>query len=810
MSHKAQNALLKLRKVSRVNFAISLMAGLSVVVVGYSIIASQAAVVRTSLKSGNWSDASVWGGTIPQAGDPVIIAAGHNVTFDQVSFQSGGVTVAAGGTLTFDPTKSTTLLSNANVIVNGKLVMRPNNANFIQTLRFTGVNESNYIGGGMDPLATDVGLWVMGDGQLDLVGQQKSGWLRLTGSINSGATTGTLESAPVGWQPGDEIVITPTEAPTVGDASWNGFDNKTLSAVNGSTLTWNSVVSRAHPKVNNQWAAEVGNLTRNVRIEGTGNGSADPSANGRAHIFIRSTKPQTINYVGIRHMGPRKTSNCDDNPTCLTLGRYGLHIHMSGDGSRGSTVYGTVIRDNGGPSFVPHNSNGITFRDTIAYNVWDEAYWWDLNSGPGTTDGGDTFDVLYDHAMAALVKFDPAYRGYRLNGFTLAGGPRNTVRDSVAVGIQGNTDSSGFDWPESSGSAPEGGIWNFFKGNVSHNNKEDGIFVWQNNDEPHVVSDFVAYHNSGYGIDHGAYINDYRYTNGHLFGNANSQFSMKALSHSSNALVFDNFIFDGGGISDFAVHVEDHNIAGDPVIIRNSTMKNTKIGAVDVQPNEFNERPLVDLNFNNFQTATDIRLGSGLPAETRIRVQPNAISAYQVTPSGRTNIATYASQNVADYLRPQLDIASPDNGYNVSGVVPITPLIFDDKGVTKVELYVNNALKATSTTTPFTINWDTSGLANGSKHTFYIKGFDASGKTNVSRWVTVFIGSSTTPPPTPTPPPPTTGKQGDLNGDNQVNILDLSILLTKWGQTNAGPADINGDGSVNVLDMSILLSRWGT
>ena len=51
----------------------------------------------------------------------------------------------------------------------------------------------------------------------------------------------------------------------------------------------------------------------------------------------------------------------------------------------------------------------------------------------------------------------------------------------------------------------------------------------------------------------------------------------------------------------------------------------------------------------------------------------------------------------------------------------------------------------------------------------------------------------------------------DFNGDNTVNILDLSILAANWGKTNATSTtgDANGDGKVNILDLSILASEWG-
>jgi hypothetical protein len=47
----------------------------------------------------------------------------------------------------------------------------------------------------------------------------------------------------------------------------------------------------------------------------------------------------------------------------------------------------------------------------------------------------------------------------------------------------------------------------------------------------------------------------------------------------------------------------------------------------------------------------------------------------------------------------------------------------------------------------------------------------------------------------------------DLNNDGQVNVTDLSILLSNWTKTGAG--DINTDGTVNISDLSILLSSWG-
>ena len=52
----------------------------------------------------------------------------------------------------------------------------------------------------------------------------------------------------------------------------------------------------------------------------------------------------------------------------------------------------------------------------------------------------------------------------------------------------------------------------------------------------------------------------------------------------------------------------------------------------------------------------------------------------------------------------------------------------------------------------------------------------------------------------------------DINRDEKIDILDLSILESHYGGA-AVPAwtqgDLNGDGHVTILDMSILLTNWG-
>lgn len=72
-------------------------------------------------------------------------------------------------------------------------------------------------------------------------------------------------------------------------------------------------------------------------------------------------------------------------------------------------------------------------------------------------------------------------------------------------------------------------------------------------------------------------------------------------------------------------------------------------------------------------------------------------------------------------------------------------------------------------------------------------------------WTWPAGGNSPAPAPVVKPVKP-----GDINLDDTVDILDLSIFSNNWGQT--GPenkSDLNSDGIVDIQDLSILASNWG-
>ncbi len=572
--------------------------------------ASPAYASGSSVRDGLWSDPGTWGGLVPLSIDQVTII--HKVTID-VNTTVAGITVP--GSLIFSPDKNITLQSSKNIIVTGLLQMRP--TPFINhLLRFINVDESKFIGGGEDPMDSDVGLWVM-NGRLDLQGSAKTGWTWAAGGINQASTSVALRGPPVNWSIGDELMITPTK-----DKDYTGFEVVTIRLVSGTTLTTTAIVNN-HPQVNNQWTSEVCNLTRNVRIEGT--------ATGKSHVFIRSAYPQNIQYVQFRYLGPRKDQAMPGDPKQkdgikeFVLGRYGLHFHHCMEGSRGSVVEGNVMRDIDNHSYVTHGSNGVKVHDCVAYNVTETAYWWD--EGPQHA----SHDIEWVKNVAALVKYVPRSVNIENSegnptlssrGFLLGHGDGNVCDSNVAVGTMGDTrDGGGYKWEAVSNSYLEG-VWRFVA-NLSHN-CNTGLITWQNVQMNHVVDQYTAYNNF-YGIFHGAYINAYRYVNCTLF---NNPLIIHAASSNEARLRFENITVDAGG-GDYAVIIEGNSEVGMvPILIRNLKAINYRLASV------LDSSGQTKHSADIIQSDVKVIMAKTANPDEVVRVQPSSGVTMQYTRSG--------------------------------------------------------------------------------------------------------------------------------------------------------------------------------
>jgi hypothetical protein len=515
----------------------------------------------------------------------------------------GKTTIPAGTTLEFDPNQDTTLTMTGNLIIEGTLVMKPANGNVTHKIVFTGFNENAFVGGGMSPIDSDVGLWVVGNGRIVLEGEQKPAW------------SYTYQSS---WA-GDEVRAAPNTP-----GNYSNFPQVT------STPAKNAL---GHP-------TELLNLTRNVVIQGT--------TNAYTHIFIRSTRASSIKNALFRYMAP------DFGGSDVT-GRYGLHFHHNGSGSNGTVVDGVVIRDTKGHAFVPHESTGITFKNVIAYNVRGEAYWWD----PGDTATG----ILFDRAVAANVRGANGGENHTLGAFYLGIGANVSVTNSVVVGMQRETGAnrSGYIWPED-----DEATW-LFKGNTAHNNQVNGIFVWQNNEDKHVIEDFTAYYNGQSGIEHGAYTNSYVYNGLTLLDNGTAIHSHANGKPGSggwtDTQVWANVVTHGG-----TLFVDEREGSPD----RPVRFVDCDLGNVVVRDTGGNQPSAYDFIRCGLEPG-DFDL-SGAKSNSVFRVQRANGTAYRITKSGVTSIAAFYT-----------DKAIPGSGFSDVGASVFSSDIqwIADRGITK-------------------------------------------------------------------------------------------------------------------------------
>ena len=511
------------------------------------------------------------------------------ITGDQNGFVvEEGTTVELVGDVTTD----------ANVEVFGTLKMRAGS-----TLTFTDIDEDRFVGPGdvHQAVREDVGLWVLGNGQLDIRGTSVEGW----------NTTGEHAT----WSAEHNFVRAPHGLDEDGPQPWSFGEEVPCTSYGDEEV-----------------CAEVVNRTRDVIIQGT--------ESGNTHLFIHSQQPQTIKHATIRYVGTD-----DGGPT----GRYGLHFHHAGDGSRGSTVEGVLIENSGSHAFVAHASHGVTFRDTVALHTTNAAYWWDPDN---TSDypHNATHDVTYDRALALDVQ-----GGYQSNnelaGFYLGQGVGNRAVDSAAVDVATRTssrqrESSGFYFPRSAQSVPN--AWQLE--NLTSHHNSNGMFTRRNRNrvEPEAgarVDGFTAYQNREWGIYVGPYRDNVAVYDARLFAN-----DSRAVRHRTGAggkgaeppydNTFTGVMDAAGGDHVILLDSSSGSMAEDvSVVWRDLTLRGWSNTAVrvttGVRHHDFVE---VDADGRDLEPSDfDVEKIGG-----RIRVQRADGTAFQIDADGVTDIAPFA------------------------------------------------------------------------------------------------------------------------------------------------------------------------
>ena len=116
----------------------------------------------------------------------------------------------------------------------------------------------------------------------------------------------------------------------------------------------------------------------------------------------------------------------------------------------------------------------------------------------------------------------------------------------------------------------------------------------------------------------------------------------------------------------------------------------------------------------------------------------HTLTATACDAAGNTSQATVSVtvNNHPDTTPPSITILSPANGTTASRTVSVTVNASDNVRVTKVALYVDNQLTATSSTAPFATSWNPKKASTGA-HQLQCYAYDAAGNVGYSQVVTV-------------------------------------------------------------------------
>lgn len=112
--------------------------------------------------------------------------------------------------------------------------------------------------------------------------------------------------------------------------------------------------------------------------------------------------------------------------------------------------------------------------------------------------------------------------------------------------------------------------------------------------------------------------------------------------------------------------------------------------------------------------------------------------AYDAAGNVGSSQSTTVTVSNGDTIAPTVAITSPGNNATVSGTVGLTANATDNVGVAKVEYYLNGNMLATTNLSPYSFNWNTKLIVNGT-YTLTAKAYDAAGNVAQSASVAVTV-----------------------------------------------------------------------
>jgi hypothetical protein len=387
-----------------------------------------------------WSLNTTWvSGIKPAAGDDVIIPENAVVVLDQdITVKS----ILVKGKLIIDLTKNINITAEYIMVMGAKSYFewgtetRPYKKNGIITL--TGNDPNAKIPG------TDVEskcIMVMDKGRIEMHSLERTKWVKLNKTANVGENTITL-SDDVNWLPGEEIILTSTaiETKDTGRIPANSQTERlTIKTVSGNVVTLNQALKFRHfGKLQNfsngkgkTWTlderAEVGNLSRNIKIRGSQIVSdVEKTRRFGGHVMIMGTG-------AVAHFSAIEFSNMGQ---AGILGRYPFHWHLVGNAA-GQYIKNSVVKDANNRAITVHGTQNTNVSDNVVYNVRGHAIFLEDGNETGVTINRNLVaEVLKPTAGLQLLASDRFFQKNRVEGPSgiWLMNPQNDVTNNAVVG----------------------------------------------------------------------------------------------------------------------------------------------------------------------------------------------------------------------------------------------------------------------------------------------------------------------------------------------------------------------------------------
>jgi len=315
----------------------------------------------------------------------------------------------------------------------------------------------------------------------------------LTADAAASATSLTVGSTS-GWASNDQIVIASTS--NLGSDS----ELRTVSTVpTGTTLTV-PALTYAHSGTS-PTQAEVGNLTRNVKIRGI-------STSLQGYLYFEINATATLQYTEIYQMGSS------------TAGSRGININTT-TGSfsmQYCSMYNFEVASSYGWYISGTTTNNITISNNISYNIYTSHLYFATTSGTNITVNNNL--MIYSPSATYLVQL--LTLNFTMNNNTIVG-----ATGTAAVFFNQNNASLGS-----------------FSGNTIHSNNSIGLSISPYNVSG-TIQNLTVWRSSSYGLQISG-VSDLVFDTLVAFGNGTANIYTSSVSANAGTIQINNSTIDAG------------------------------------------------------------------------------------------------------------------------------------------------------------------------------------------------------------------------------------------------------------------------